>query len=315
MPEARAYHDPLVLAHDTGPHHPETGARIAAVVEKLRESGVPVSAPESPARTLDAVVRVHDRVYVDRFARACGLGSGSRAFALFDSPDNPISRSSFEAALRSVGLVLAAVDDVVAGRAPAVFVPTRPPGHHALAASAMGFCFFNTIAVAAADLLATHGAERVLVADFDVHHGNGTQDIFWEDGRVAYLSVHRWPFYPGTGAMDEEGSGRGRGTTVNVPLPGGTGDERYAGGFAAALERLTERFRPDFVLVSAGFDAHADDPLGGMRVTEDGFRRMTDALREVASGFARGRIVSLLEGGYDPAALSSSALEHVRRLS
>ena len=311
------YHDPLVLSHDTGPEHPETAGRVAHVVAHLKAAGLPLESPESPERTLEAVARIHDPRYIARFASACAAApedAQGRAFALFDSADNPISGSSFDAALRSVGLVLAATDAVLEGRAPAVFVAARPPGHHALAAQAMGFCFFNTIAIAAADAIAERGLARVLVADFDVHHGNGTQEIFWEDGRVAYLSAHRWPFYPGTGAADEEGEGRGRGTTVNVPLPAGTGDQGYAGGFVAALEGLAERFRPELVLVSAGFDAHADDPLGGMRVTEEGFVRMTEALHQVASTFASGRVVALLEGGYDPSALASSALEHVRAL-
>ncbi len=178
----------------------------------------------------------------------------------------------------------------------------------------MGFCFFNTIAVAARDLVEHWGASRVLVADFDVHHGNGTQEIFWEDGRVAYLSVHRFPFYPGTGAAEETGGGKGRGATVNVPQRAGAGDGAYAGGFSAALEALAERFRPEFVLVSAGFDAHEADPLGGMRVTTEGFAWMSRALEEVAETFAGGRLVSLLEGGYDAGAVGRSAVAHVRVL-
>jgi acetoin utilization deacetylase AcuC-like enzyme len=214
-----------------------------------------------------------------------------------------------------VSLTLAATDAVVAGRASSVFVAARPPGHHALASRAMGFCFLNSIAIAAKDLIEHHGVARVLVADFDVHHGNGVQDVFWEDGRVAYLSVHRYPFYPGTGAADEEGQGRGRGTTVNVPLPAEAGDAAYAGGFAAALERLAERFRPEVVLVSAGFDAHAEDPVGGMQVSTQGFSWMSRALVDVADTFAKGRIVSLLEGGYHPWATAAAAVEHVRVLA
>ena len=311
------YYDPVVLQHDTGPGHPETAQRIEAVVEHLKSSGLSIQAPESPERTLDAITRLHEPTYVARLAQACLSAPESaegRAFAHFDSADNPISRHTFEAAYRAVGLVLAATDAVLDEKERAVFVAARPPGHHALAAEAMGFCFLNTIAIAASDAVHARGLARVLVADFDVHHGNGTQELFWEDGRVAYLSVHRYPFYPGTGAADEEGEGRGRGATVNVPLGEGASDARYAGSFVAALERLAERFRPELVLVSAGFDPHAHDPLGGMHVTEEGFGRMTRALREVASTFASGRVVSLLEGGYDVHATSSSALEHVRSL-
>ncbi|MCE7957470.1 MAG: histone deacetylase [Acidobacteria bacterium ACB2] len=211
-------------------------------------------------------------------------------------------------------MTLAAVDDVLAGRARSGFVVVRPPGHHARARSAMGFCFLNTVAVAARDLLAARGLARVLVADFDVHHGNGTQELFWEDGGVAYLSVHRYPFYPGTGASDEAGAGAGRGLTVNVPRPAGSGDDPYAGGFSDALEALAERFRPEMVLVSAGFDAHGEDPLGGMAVTEEGFARMTRTLAEVARLWAGGRLVSVLEGGYDPGAVGRSAVRHVSEL-
>jgi acetoin utilization deacetylase AcuC-like enzyme len=311
------YFDPLMLRHDTGPYHPETAHRIEVVVDALRQGGRPVEAPDAPERTLRAVERVHDSAYVKRLADLCRCAPEDAAgpFSLFDCPDNPISGATFEASLRSVSLTLAATDAVVAGRAPAVFVAGRPPGHHALASSAMGFCFLNTIAIAAKDLVEHHGVARVLVADFDVHHGNGTQDLFWDDGRVAYLSVHRYPFYPGTGAADEEGTGRGRGATKNVPLSEGAGDAAYAGGFAAALERLAERFRPEVVLVSAGFDAHRSDPIGGMRVTTEGFAWMTRALDEVAKTFAGGRLVSLLEGGYDPAATAAAAVEHVRVLA
>jgi acetoin utilization deacetylase AcuC-like enzyme len=310
------YFDPVFLQHDTGPYHPETAHRLEAAAHALRQDGRRFESPPDPERTLKAVARVHDPAYVARLKAACDAApAGDRsAFSLFDSPDNAISAATFPAALRAAGLVLAAVDAVVERRAPAVFVAARPPGHHALAAQAMGFCYFNTAAVAAKDLVEHHGATRVLVADFDVHHGNGTQEIFWEDGRVAYLSVHRFPFYPGTGAADEHGSGRGRGTTVNVPQRAGAGDGAYAGAFSAALETLAGRFKPEFVIVSAGFDAHEADPLGGMRVTTEGFAWMTRALEDVAEAHAGGRIVSLLEGGYDPDALGRSVVEHVRVL-
>jgi acetoin utilization deacetylase AcuC-like enzyme len=167
----------------------------------------------------------------------------------------------------------------------------------------------------AKDLIETHDLARVLIADFDVHHGNGTQEIFWGDGRVGYVSVHRYPFYPGTGAADETGTGRGLGATLNVPLPAGSGDVAYAGEFVAALERLASRLKPEFVLVSAGFDAHERDPIGGMRVTTEGYGWMTRALEDVAGVFAGARVVSLLEGGYDPDALGMSAVEHVRALA
>lgn len=311
------FFDPAVLQHDTGLYHPDSANRLEVAVDALRQDGRLIAAPPAPERTLKAVERVHEPVYVQRLSALCKHAPADYGgpFALFDCPDNVISAATFEASLRSVSLTLAATDAVVAGHAASVFVAARPPGHHALASRAMGFCFLNSIAIAAKDLIEHHGVARVLVADFDVHHGNGVQDVFWDDGRVAYLSVHRYPFYPGTGAADEKGEGRGRGTTVNVPLPAEAGDAAYAGGFAAALERLAERFRPEFVLVSAGFDAHAADPVGGMRVSTEGFSWMSRALLDVADTFAGGRIVSLLEGGYHPEATAAAIVEHVRVLA
>ena len=314
----RVFFDPLVLDHGTGPMHPENAERIEGCVRALAAAGIPLEAPPSPERTLFAIERVHSSALVARLREACARGSGedpSVPFSLFDSPDNPISAATFDAATRTSGLALAAVDSVAAGESAGAFVVSRPPGHHARAASAMGFCFLNAVAVAAADLLRTRGLSRVLIADFDVHHGNGTQEIFWTDGRVGYLSVHRYPFYPGTGAADETGTGEGLGATVNRPLPAGTGGPEYAAAFESGLELLASRLRPEFVLVSAGFDAHVRDPLGGMRVAERDFARMTRALVGVADAWAGGRIVSVLEGGYDPAALGASAVEHVRALS
>ena len=316
MRRVPVFHDPDLLCHDTGPYHPETARRLSAAVSALRISGAVFGSPPSPERTLVSLSRVHDPLYVQRFAEACRTAPPGveGAFSLFDSPDNPICAASFDAALRGTALALAAADVVVSGRADSVFVATRPPGHHALADAAMGFCFFNTAAVVARDLIVHHELSRVLIADFDVHHGNGTQHQFWDDERVAYLSVHRFPFFPGTGAADETGGGRGRGTTSNVPLPAGSGDVAYAGGFVAALERLAERFRPEFLVLSAGFDAHEKDSIGGMRVSTEGFGWMTRALLDVAATFAGGRIVSCLEGGYDADALGASVVRHHRAL-
>ncbi len=313
----RVYHDPFVLRHGTGAFHPERPERVSAVVSALESEGLRMRRPPSPERTLSALGLVHDPAYVERVREASALGpeSPDSPFTLFDSPDNPMSRSTFGVAVRTAGLVLAAVEDVMAGAARRGFVVTRPPGHHARAGAAMGFCFFNAVAVAARDAQRRHGVARVLVADFDVHHGNGTQETFWEDGTVAYVSVHRHPFYPGTGGRDETGSGRGLGLTANVPLPAGTGDEGYAGGFEAALEAIARRFRPDLVLASAGFDAHHRDPLGGMRVSAEGFARMTRSLAAVADATCRGRFVSVLEGGYDPEGVAEGAAAHARVLA
>lgn len=317
MPGVPVYFDESVLSHDAGPYHPDTAQRVRACVEALKAASYEVSNPVSPARTLKAIYRVHSVWYADRLRRACQNApeeAEGQAFSLFDSPDNAISKATFDVSVRSVGLALAAADAVMDRRSRRAFVAVRPPGHHALSARAMGFCFFNTAAVVAKDLLHGRDVSRVLVADFDVHHGNGTQEIFWEDERVAYLSVHRFPFYPGTGASSEGGTGPGLGTTVNIPRPAGAGDDSYAGGFEAGLERLVSRFHPDVVLVSAGFDAHERDPLGGMHVTTEGFARMTRALREAADTFAGGRVISLLEGGYAPEAVAEAARAHLDAL-
>lgn len=310
----RIYHDPLVLRHGTGAFHPEGPQRVVSVVKALETGGFGMRRPPSPERTRSSLSLVHDPAYVERVREAASLGPEEvdRPFTLLDSPDNPVSRSTFDVAVRSVGLLLAAVDDVMTGATRRGFVVTRPPGHHARTAEAMGFCFFNAVAVAARDAQRRHGADRVLVADFDVHHGNGTQETFWEDGSVAYLSVHRYPFYPGTGSIDETGSGPGLGLTVNVPVGAGADDDGYAGGFEAALDGLLRRFHPDLVLVSAGFDAHRSDPLGGMKLSGKGFARMTKALVAAADTFAAGRLVSVLEGGYDPAGTAEGALAHAR---
>ena len=313
------YHDPLVLEHGTGRFHPEGPGRVAACVARLSGEGFLAEAPPSPARTGRAIERVHAASYVERLREASeAVPDGfprDQVFTFFDSPDNPTSAATWDVAVRAVGLSLAASDAVLSGEARSAFVAVRPPGHHARARSAMGFCFLNSVAVVARDLVEERGVSRVLVADFDVHHGNGTQETFWEDGRVAFLSVHRYPFYPGTGGADETGAGRGAGLTRNVPLPAGSDDASYAGGFAAALEEMADRFRPEVVLVSAGFDAHVRDPLGGMAVTGEGYHAMAAALRSVAGVHAGGRLVALLEGGYDHQGTAEGALALARVLA
>jgi acetoin utilization deacetylase AcuC-like enzyme len=314
----RLFFDPLVLDHGTGPMHPENGARVEGCVKALAVAGFRPEAPASPVRTGAAIEAVHSPALVARLKSACaGAGDGSRRapFSLFDCPDNPISGATFEVVTRTAGLAIAAVDSVMAEVSRRVFVASRPPGHHARAGTAMGFCFFNTIAIAAADLLRSHRLSRVLIADFDVHHGNGTQELFWTDGRVGYLSVHRYPFYPGTGGLEETGAGDGLGATINRPMPAGSRGAAYAGAFVDGLEALASRLRPEFVLVSAGFDSHARDPLGGMCLYEEDFARMTRALVDTADAWAGGRIVSVLEGGYDPDALGRSAVAHLVALS
>jgi acetoin utilization deacetylase AcuC-like enzyme len=237
----------------------------------------------------------------------------ARGDSLFDSADNPIGEGSAEAAWSAVAATLAAADHAVSGR-PA-FAAVRPPGHHAERELAMGFCFFNNAAVAAEHLRRRHGVERVAIFDFDVHHGNGTQHLFEERADVFYASTHQYPFYPGTGAADERGRGAGAGATLNVPLPAGTGDDGYREALTGTVLPALAAFRPDVLVLSAGFDAWADDPLGGMRVSEQGFADWGRRLGELAGEACGGRVLALLEGGYDLAALPRLVAAHLRGLA
>ena len=256
-------------------------------------------APEDDA--LGVVRWIHEEPYLRRFRAAVAAAPGT-----LDGPDNPVSEGTFRAALAAAGITVRAALDLVNGRMDRAFLAVRPPGHHALPGRAMGFCFFANAALAA-ELIARALQSPVLVVDFDVHHGNGTQQIFWERPDVGYLSVHRWPFFPGTGAADETGSGKGAGTTRNVPLAAGAGDDLVASALEAGLEELGGRLRPAVIVVSAGFDAHAEDPVGGLGVTEQGFHRIGRAIAQAADSWANGRVLAVLEGGYHPRAMARSA--------
>jgi acetoin utilization deacetylase AcuC-like enzyme len=249
---------------------------------------------------------VHTASHVDRVAAADGRR------VRFDA-DTSTGPRSYAAALRAAGAVADAVEKVLDGAVDRAFCSVRPPGHHATRDRVMGFCLLNNVAVGAASALA-RGLSRVAVIDFDVHHGNGTQEAFWEDPRVLYVSSHRFPFYPGTGDLDEVGEGKGRGFTVNLPMPPGMGDGEYRRAYREVVEPVGRAFDPELVLVSAGFDAHRDDPLGGMSMTADGFGGLMDVCLAVASGAARGRLVAVLEGGYDLDAVADSTAAVVGRM-
>jgi len=308
-PAALVYH-PACIGHDTGPGHPERPERLAAIRRHLEAVGLwdeleviePIPCPRA------ALLRVHPEEHLDRVRRACLEAPG------WLDPDTPVSTGSWDAALLSAGGAIAACDAVAAGRAGAAFVATRPPGHHAEADRAMGFCLFNNVAVAARHLQAERGLERVFILDWDVHHGNGTQHLFEDDDTVFYFSTHQYPFYPGTGARAERGHGRGAGFTLNVPMPAGSGDDAYLEVFRDRLLPALEGFRPEFILISAGFDAHRDDPLANMRLTEAGYAALTTLVKEAADRLCGGRLVALLEGGYDLRALAASVEAHLRSL-
>ena len=292
--------DPRFREHDTGPGHPERPQRIDALLPLIVDHPDIVRV-EPRAAGGDEITLVHGEDHFERVAQTRAL----RRFA-FDS-DTPVSGQSFDTACLAVGGVLALVDEVMAGRLRNGFAMVRPPGHHAEPERAMGFCLFNNAAIGAAYLRARHRVERVLIVDWDVHHGNGTQHAFARDPGVLYVSTHRYPFYPGTGALDEIGKGDGAGFTVNIPFPGGVGDAEYLEAFRTVIEPIALEFAPQFVLISAGFDPHRRDPLGGMQVTEAGFAAMARSLIGVAEQVADGRCVAILEGGYDLHAMHDSA--------
>ena len=301
----------VYLAHQTSPGHPERPERLTAIVRRLGETGLLarlVSIAPRPAER-EWLTTVHAPEYVDRIARACREGAGH-----IDTPDVAVSAGSYGAAVQAAGGVLAAVDAVVEGKVRNAFCAVRPPGHHALRDKAMGFCLFNNVAIAARYVQKRHRLARVLIVDWDVHHGNGTQAMFYADPTVLYFGVHQSPFYPGTGSADEKGEGPGLGATVNVPLPAGSGDREFRRAFEESLEPAARSFRPDFVLISAGFDAHEDDTLGGMKVSTEGFADLTRIVKRLAASSAKGRIVSVLEGGYNLDALAASAEAHLRAL-
>jgi acetoin utilization deacetylase AcuC-like enzyme len=292
---------PASLRHETG-SHPEQAARIVAIERALDERGglgfVRVASPAVEEATLRAV---HPAAHIDLVRRAAGAGRGRL------DADTLVSPGSFEAAAHAAGGAVALVDRLLEGSAPTGFSIHRPPGHHAEAARAMGFCLFNSVAVAARHAIDAHGCERVLVVDWDVHHGNGTNDIFHADPRVLFCSVHQSPLYPGTGPAQDVGSGAGRGFTVNLPVAPGSGDEVFVGLMAGVVVPLAAQFTPQLILISAGFDAHVEDPLAECRVTEPGYAAMTQAL--VQAGRAAGCPVGcVLEGGYALGALARSVM-------
>lgn len=307
------YTHPLFALHHTGIGHPESAARMGHAMEgvsRTSASGMVRKESALDGETDRIIAKVHSGDYGPSLESACR--SGQR---LFHTLDNPISSQSHAAARQTVGSALAAARDVWVDRVvDRAFVVARPPGHHAERTQAMGFCFFNTIACVAEYLREQPGIERVFILDWDVHHGNGTQHLFEDREDVFYASIHRFPFYPGTGAVTEVGNGRGKGYTRNVPMTGGMGDTAYLDAFERIFVPVMDEFRPDAILISAGFDAHRRDPLGGMNLTERAFGEMTRRMTEAADRHCHGRLLSLLEGGYDPEGLAASVAEHVEAL-
>jgi acetoin utilization deacetylase AcuC-like enzyme len=289
--------------------YPERAERLESILELLHHRQVEVEESGEHGGFEPAVAAVHSERYLSRF-----LGAMERGELFLDTPDNPLCGSTWEAARAAVETTLAAADWVAAGAGRRGMSAVRPPGHHAERDGAMGFCYFNNVAVAVDYLRREKGAQRLAVVDFDVHHGNGTQHIFEEEPGVLYLSTHRYPFYPGTGAADERGTGDGEGATVNVPLPAGAGDVAFEAAFQTALLPSLREFRPEILLISAGFDAWQSDPLGGMRVSEQGYRDWGRWLGSVSEEICEGRCLVLLEGGYDVPALPGLLWTHLQAL-
>ena len=289
-------YDPVFLEH-RAEGHPERPERLAVILRAL--AGVPGLRRVAPRpATVEELELVHSLRHVERI-RVMSEGGGGAV-----DGDTYVTPRTFEVARRAVGALLSAIDEIAAGQARNAFCAVRPPGHHASRERAMGFCLFNQVAVAARYLQARTAWKRILIVDFDVHHGNGTQDIFYRDDSVFYLSVHRDPFYPGTGAASERGSG----TTLNLPVPPGTPRTEILAAYESAVRGAAREFRPDFVLVSAGFDAYRDDPIGGLGYEVDDYRRLMEVVAEAAPA---GRVISALEGGYDLDALGACVVAHL----
>ena len=297
--------------HDTGRGHPESPARFAAVMDGLKRAGLleKLLRLEPRAVTGDDLLLAHEAGYLRRAEHDILSGASQ-----LSTGDTSVCEASWEAAQRAAGCALAAVDAVMEGKAANAFCAVRPPGHHATADRGMGFCVLNNIAIAARHAQRRHGIGRALIVDWDVHHGNGTQDIFYEDGSVFFFSTHQSPLYPGTGHAREIGVGAGKGTTLNCPLPAGSGRTEIFAAFEQQLVPAMEKFRPEFVLISAGFDSRAGDPLGDFLLTDADFAELTRLVRGIADQHAKGRMVSLLEGGYNLSGLASAAAAHVGAL-
>ncbi|MEZ2129336.1 MULTISPECIES: histone deacetylase family protein [unclassified Sinorhizobium] len=305
----RLYEHPIFLEHLTPPGHPERPDRLRSLAIALQHPNFDqLERKQAPQANEDAVLLAHPEEHLIAIMRSIPEEDGEINQIEADTYASP---KSLQAALTGIGAAMAAVDDVFSGRADNVFVAARPPGHHAEKSTAMGFCFFNNVAVAARHAQRTYGAERIAIVDWDVHHGNGTQDIFWDDRSVLFCSTHQMPLYPGTGAKDERGA---HDTIVNAPLSPNTGSDHFREAFKSRVLPALNDFRPDLIIISAGFDAHHRDPLAQINLVGEDFDWATGRLLEVADRSAKNRVVSLLEGGYDLEGLAESAGMHILRM-
>jgi len=300
------YNDARFLRHETG-SHPERAERLRAIPAKLEETGLAARCRRVEWEPIlqERLTRVHSGSYAAQVQAFAESGGG------YIEIDTVVGPHSYDVALTAAGSVCDAADRLVRGEDQNALCLVRPPGHHALPDRPMGFCLFNNVALAARSAVDELGLDRVLIVDWDVHHGNGTQAVFWEDPRVGFLSIHRWPFYPGSGRPDETGGGDGLGTTLNLPVEFGISRRDYLGLFGGALGQFAQRIRPQLVFISAGFDSHRADPIGGLGLQTEDFLDLTKAVLDVADHHAGGKVVSVLEGGYNPAALAEAVELHL----
>jgi acetoin utilization deacetylase AcuC-like enzyme len=304
-------YDDMYLEHDTGEFHPECPERLTAIKELLQKEkwfgSLTHIKPEDADP--DSISLVHPEDYIDQVRHDCEKG-----YSVLTTGDTSICPASYEVALRTVGGVLKAVDSILSGETKNVFCAVRPPGHHATPVVGMGFCLFNSVAVAVRYAQQKYGIDRVLIADWDVHHGNGTQEIFYEDGSVLFMSTHQSPFYPGTGKIYETGAGKGEGLTINRPLPAGSGNKELIEVFKNDFLQKAREFRPEFTIVSAGFDSRFEDILGGFLVNDDGFKELTQIMMEISGINGNGKLLSVLEGGYNVHGSALAVKAHMEEL-
>ncbi len=298
--------------HDPGDDHPEAPGRIRAIIKALEDAGLPESCHPIAGRevTDDEIRLAHTDDYLKTVLSEI---DGTRA-GMLSTGDTHFGPHSLRIARNAAGGLLSAVDGVISGELKNAFCAVRPPGHHATSDRGMGFCIFNNAAIAARYAREAYGLERVAIVDWDVHHGNGTQDIFYEDGKTFYFSTHQHPWYPGTGSKDETGTGNGHNTTLNVPLPAGSGMEEIGAAFRSSFTAKMKDYKPDLVIISAGFDSRLGDPLGQLTLSDDDFASLTRILCDLAGEFADGRLVSVLEGGYNQEGLGSAVAHHLTSL-
>lgn len=301
--------DDVFLEHETG-RHPECADRLRSIHRRLEQDKISDRFARGTIRsaTREELLRVHSNEHIDAMRQFADAGGGHV------ESDTVLSPKSYEVAVKASGTAIEAVDQVLSGTHNQAVCLIRPPGHHAVPKAAMGFCLFNNVAVAARHAIDAHGLERVLVVDWDVHHGNGTQDMFYEEGQVTFFSAHRWPFYPGTGATNETGHGQGLGTIFNLPLAFGITRKNYLEAFHTVLSDAAARSKPQLVLLSAGFDAHHADPVGSLGLESEDYAPLTRLMQDVANQHCQGKLISLLEGGYNLNALAESVAVHLETL-